>query len=437
MRTRDLYKIPMPHDLPAEMACLGAAMLDQKVWPDIRFIVTADDFYDDAHGAIFLAIERAYAANPDADAVSVNAELASWGQGQHTDYLSKLLNETPSAAGGIRYAKIIAERARLRRLIEACENAVHDALVNPDADEVCDRAVRALGAAVASSGTVNEVQLADAARRVVERLSQNEVDHWPTGIVPFDDAFRGVPISGVLAVIGVPGSGKSSLAGEIVQNTAAAGLGWMVFSREMSGERIAENMLASRSRVDLGEMRRKLGYATSDKWASINAAIADYDAADVRFVEDSLTPGQIRSRAMLAAQQGVRGFLLDYIQDVPPSYPQQDESDRAAEIMRYAREVAKAHKALFAVVTQPTLAACREDRAPRPSDGKGAQEIFAGADMMLGTYRSAAFQPRRSDESDMDWAVRREAAEIHVLKNKHGRTGYVPCTFIPELTRFQ
>jgi replicative DNA helicase len=437
LKLSELYQKPLPHDLSAEMACLGAAMIEPKVWPDIRFIVTAGDFYDEQHVAIFDAVERAYAANPDADGVMFQAELTTRGHADLGDYLRRMLSETPSAAGGIAYAKIVAEHARVRRLIDACDRIVHDALHNHDADEVCDAALKSLSAAITKAGKVTEVQLVDAARRVVERMERHEVDHWPTGIQPFDGTFRGVPRTGVVAVIGVPGSGKSSLAADIVQNTAIGGLGWMVFSREMSGERIAANMLASRSGVDIGEMQRHEGFATFDKHAAIKLAISEYERVDVRFVEDSLTPAQIRSRAMLGAQQGIRGFLLDYIQDVPPSYPQQDESDRAAEIMRYAREVSKAHGALFVVVTQPTLAACRDDRPPKPSDGKGAQEIFAGADVMLGTYRSAAFQPRRSDEDEFEWAQRRTEAQIHVLKNKHGRTGFVNCTFTPELTRFQ
>src|SRR6516164_4272758 len=127
-----LYERPLPYSLEAEMALLGSLLIEPRCLSDVVSIVTtSEDFYSETHRAIFQALFDVYDKLPDADMVAILDTLRDRGKLELIgggDYLSKLALETPSAAGAIRYAKTVADKARLRRLIDAADQMIYDAL---------------------------------------------------------------------------------------------------------------------------------------------------------------------------------------------------------------------------------------------------------------------------------------------------------------------
>lgn len=432
-----LYDRPVPSAPEAEMALLGSLILDPACLPEVAAILPpGGGFYDEKHAAIYRGLCRCYQADSRADMVDLVGQLRGRGEFDTIGhaYLTTLANSTPSAAGAARYARAVADAARRRRIIEAAGAAAHEAFQDPDAEGVAARALQAMTAAAADCGRAADVPIQDATAAVMAALEAGEGTRVPTGLAGFDQAFEGIPEVGVTTILGVPGSGKSSLAAQIV---IGSGLPFRVFSFEMTAERITENLLSSLSHVCTGDVRKDPGSAGGLRWSNLEQARATLDRLDLRFVEDSLTAPQIRDRCSMHASLGARGFVIDYVQNVPPSNPRHDERERVAEVMRTAQQISRQHKATVIVVSQPTQEAGRQNRPPLPSDGRGAQEIWAASDMMLGVYRPAVFEPRHDGDTEASWAQRREAAQVHVLKNKHGRVGYVNARFIPELTRFE
>src|ERR1700690_371230 len=127
-----LYERPLPFSLEAEMARLGSMLLDPRVVPDVVAVVTdADQFYGESHRALFAALVDVYDKVPDAALGGIVDALRDRGhldQVGGADYLAKLATETPSPAGAIRYAKTVADKAKLRRLIDAADRMIYDAL---------------------------------------------------------------------------------------------------------------------------------------------------------------------------------------------------------------------------------------------------------------------------------------------------------------------
>src|SRR5690606_11665344 len=127
-----LYEKPLPYSLEAEMALLGSMILDPKVAPDVISTLSgAGDFYSETHAAIYQALVDVYDRIPDADAVAIVDTLRDRGQLDQVggpDYISKLAYETPSSAGALRYARIVADKAKLRKLINAADQIIYDAL---------------------------------------------------------------------------------------------------------------------------------------------------------------------------------------------------------------------------------------------------------------------------------------------------------------------
>src|SRR5262245_40445026 len=106
-----LYERPLPFSLEAEMALLGAMILDPKVVPDVMSAVGgAEDLYSEQHAAIYSALIDVYDRVPDADLVAIVDALRDRGQLEQiggVDFLSKLAYETPSSAGAMRYARVV------------------------------------------------------------------------------------------------------------------------------------------------------------------------------------------------------------------------------------------------------------------------------------------------------------------------------------------
>ena len=120
-RTSDASRKP-PQDIPAEQSVLGGMMLSKDAIADVVEMVRGHDFYRPAHETIYEAIIDLYGRGEPADAVTVSDELTKRGEITRIGgpaYLHELIQTVPTAANAGYYAEIVAERAVLRRLVNA------------------------------------------------------------------------------------------------------------------------------------------------------------------------------------------------------------------------------------------------------------------------------------------------------------------------------
>jgi hypothetical protein len=113
---------PPPNDVPAEQAVLGAMMLSRQAILDALEILQPHDFYRPPHEWIWDAIITMHTAGDPVDAVTVSDHLTSTGQLAKiggAPYLHTLISTVPVAANAGHYARIVADRAANRRLVEA------------------------------------------------------------------------------------------------------------------------------------------------------------------------------------------------------------------------------------------------------------------------------------------------------------------------------
>ncbi|HUR72704.1 MAG TPA: replicative DNA helicase [Sporichthya sp.] len=111
-----------PQDLAAEQCVLGGMMLSKDAIADVIEALRSGDFYKPAHQLVFDAILDLYGRGEPVDAITVSAELTKRGEiarAGGAPYLHTLLSSVPTAANAGYYAQIVAERAILRRLVEA------------------------------------------------------------------------------------------------------------------------------------------------------------------------------------------------------------------------------------------------------------------------------------------------------------------------------
>ena len=117
-------KIP-PHNTEAEKSVLGSAMLSKEALADVIDVVAPEDFYDAAHKEIFEVMVELFRNNVSVDIVTVCEELNKRKSLQMVGgraYIASLSSFAPSSVNAAEYAKIVAEKSSIRRLIKTAED---------------------------------------------------------------------------------------------------------------------------------------------------------------------------------------------------------------------------------------------------------------------------------------------------------------------------
>jgi replicative DNA helicase len=143
-RGGDEFERTPPHDLAAEQCVLGGMLLSKDAISDVLEVIKGSDFYRPAHQIVHEVILDLYGRGEPADAVTVAAELTrrgDIGRMGGAPYLHTLIASVPTAANAGYYARIVRERAILRRLVEVGTRIVQLGYSGDgDADELVDRA---------------------------------------------------------------------------------------------------------------------------------------------------------------------------------------------------------------------------------------------------------------------------------------------------------
>ncbi len=142
-RNDDFERTP-PHDVAAEQCVLGGMLLSKDAISDVIEVLRPADYYRPAHQLIHEAILDLYGRGEPADAITVANELSRRGEIARVGggpYLHTLIASVPTAANAGYYARIVRERAILRRLVEAGTRIVQFGYAGEaDADDLVDRA---------------------------------------------------------------------------------------------------------------------------------------------------------------------------------------------------------------------------------------------------------------------------------------------------------
>ncbi len=119
-------KVP-PNDLEAERAVLGSILLDNVALSNVEGILAAADFYHPAHGVIYEAVVAIAGRREPVDVVTLAAELRSRERLNTVggaQYLGELTDTIPTVAHAESHARIVADLAGVRRMIEVAHEII-------------------------------------------------------------------------------------------------------------------------------------------------------------------------------------------------------------------------------------------------------------------------------------------------------------------------
>jgi replicative DNA helicase len=435
---RDEFERMPPHDLAAEQCVLGGMMLSKDAISDVLDVIKAHDYYRPAHQIVHEVVIDLYGRGEPADAVTVAAELTRNGDIARVGgapYLHTLIASVPTAANAGYYARIVRERAILRRLVEVGTRIVQLGYAGDgDADELVDRAEAEIYGVTDRRVSEDYLPLSEIMPGALDEIEAigsrgGSLAGVPTGFGDLDALLNGLHAGQMIVIAARPAMGKSALALDIARAASVrSGLTSVLFSLEMSRNEITMRLLSAEARVPLQAMRT--GQLGEDDWTRLARRMSEVVDAPL-FIDDSpnMSMVEIRSKCRrLKQRHDLKLVIVDYLQLM--SSPkrvenrQQEVSDLSRSLKLLAKELQVPVVALAQLNRGPEL---RSDKRPLLADLRESGSIEQDSDVVILLHREDVYEPE---------SPRAGEADLIVAKHRNGPTATVTVAFQGHYSRF-
>jgi len=428
-----------PQAVEVEVAVLGAMMLDKTAVGIVAELLDESSFYRTAHRKIFSAIMRLFARDEAVDLVTVTQELKKTKDLDDVGgaaYLTTVLGSVATTANVRYHAKIVLEKAVLRRLITVATEVAQEAYDTAgDAGDILDRAehmIFEIAQARVKRDFIPMREILKHSFEVIEELYRRKehITGVPTGFVDLDTMTSGFQRSDLVVIAGRPSMGKTAFALNVAAHAAIEkGIPAAVFSLEMSRAQLVQRMLCSEARVDAHQLRT--GHLADRHWSSLTTAAGLLSEAPI-WIDDTpaMTVLEMRSKARrLKTEADIGLIIVDYLQLMHGLARQENRQQEISEISRSLKGLAKELDVPVLALSQLSRAVETRggDRRPILSDLRESGAIEQDADVVAFIYRAEVY-----DRSPENIGV----AEVIVGKQRNGPTGTVRLQFSSSCTRF-
>ncbi len=385
----------LPNNLEAEQSLLGCMLIDNEILPEVLELLDENDFYQDSHKYIFVAVRNTFAARKPVDIVTLSDGLETDGNLENAggiSYLTELVQITPSAANFKYYFDIVKRDSINRKLIRAAREVA-------DFSKTSDDAVKSIQFAeecvynvsrTKDTSTVKDIRTSTGIDAVLEKFQKLSEDKdafrgVPTGFVKLDRLTNGLQKSDLIVLAARPGVGKTSLAMNIVENAAVHnGLVCAVFSLEMPEVQIIQRLLCGVAEVSMAKALS--GKLEPNDWKKLTKASELLRHSKINIDDSSrVTPAEINSkcRRIKAKNNGRLDLvMIDYIQ-LMSSGKKGGEENRVNEVAAITRELKIMAKELDVPVIALSQLRRIQSGEPQLSDLRESGAIEQDADMVM------------------------------------------------------
>lgn len=432
----------LPHDLVAEQSLLGAVFISPDAIISLADELTPDDFYKPANKIVFKTMLSLLEKGEPIDATTMVSALTNQGQIKEIggiNYVVELVNSTPTSKNVEHYAKLVKEKATLRRVIADLSDSLSSAYQGDvsisDIIAQTEKSMLDISNQNTGTGFRNVADILDTHMQMVETRSQTDgvVTGLSTGFVGLDKITTGLHEDNLIILAARPAMGKTALALNIAQYIAVKEKKPVaIFSLEMGAESLIERMLASEGMVEGYHL--KTGNLSVEEWSRLVHAQGNLYDAPI-FVDDTagIRISEIRSKARKLAQEmgGLGVIIIDYLQLITGSKGE-NRQQVVSEISRELKILAKDLKVPVIALSQLSRAVeQRQDKRPMLADLRESGSIEQDADIVAFLYRDAYYQKEQADSQEAN-----NVTELILEKNRHGSLGTVKLYFHKEYTKF-
>ncbi|WP_319370376.1 replicative DNA helicase [uncultured Ilyobacter sp.] len=436
----DLDKLrKVPSSLEAEKSILGGILLKPDALGDVVEILSPSDFYKAAHRNIYEAMIAAYNNGEVIDPIVLIDKLKKqekFDESGGNAIIYEIIEEVPTAANILSYAKIVKEKAILRRLGDVGTKIVEMTYEGyEDADAILDKAEGMIFKISETKEAKDVVGISHILGEEFERLENLQNNRGATigissGFKHFDDMTSGFHPSDLVIIAARPSMGKTAFVLNLALNAVKNGdNGVLIFSLEMSNSQLLQRLLAVEGSLPLQKIRN--GFLNDEEWGRLGIASAKLANSKIH-IADTPNVSVLEIRAMarrLKAAGKLDMILIDYLQLISGSGSkndsrQQEISDISRALKGIARELNVPVIALSQLSRAPEQ---RADRRPILSDLRESGAIEQDADMVVFLYRDDYY----NEDSEF-----KGITEINIGKQRNGPVGTVNLRFFHELTKF-
>ncbi|HLK02224.1 MAG TPA: replicative DNA helicase [Streptosporangiaceae bacterium] len=434
----DEFERTPPHDVAAEQCVLGGMMLSKDAISDVIETIRPTDHYRPAHQLIHEAILDMYGRGEPVDAVTVADELAKRGQigkvGERP-YLHTLISMVPTAANAGYYARIVRERAILRRLVEAGTRIVQLGYTGEaDADELVDRAQAEVYAVTDRRTSEDYHSLSEIMPGALDEIEAigsrgGVLTGVPTGFSDLDALTNGLHPGQMIVIAARPAVGKSTLALDFARAAAIRhSMSTVIFSLEMGRNEITMRLLSAEARVPMHTMRT--GQMNDDDWARLARRMSEVADAPL-YIDDSPNMSLMEIRAKcrrLKQRHDLKFVIIDYLQLMSSPKRVESRQQEVSEMSRSLKLLAKELEVPLVALSQLNRGPeQRTDKKPLLSDLRESGSIEQDSDVVILLHREDAYEKE---------SPRAGEADLIVAKHRNGPTATVTVAFQGHYSRF-
>lgn len=425
-----------PHSIESEQSIIGMCLLDPSIIDDVASELKPGSFYNTNHRNIFESIVTCHESGSSVDFFAVADHLDGRGLLSETGMveLAELAGNVPSAVNVMSYVKIVKDHATRRDLITIGQKitAMAKARDGMEVEEIASASsamVAVLEDNLASGKT--EFNLAEELKKAVESIQISFEGSQVVGVKPcFDDLAamtRDFLPGQLITIAGLPGSGKTTLAMNIIERNAAIDTRPHVFfSSEMTTTEILHKMISSLSgvefhRFDSGELYEEhwpMLVAAVERIKKMNLFIFDKEQQSLSYIRSELN--RIKKKHGQIAIMAV-----DYLQIMKA----EEGRSRVEEIESLTgglKAIAKKYQMPVMQLSQLVKSPNGRMELPDNSQLKGSGSIIADSDKIIFSH-----VPQSPDGED-----ERRVREIYCTKNRKGQCGMVKLAFQGQFSRF-
>lgn len=458
MVNNELIEQTPPQNNEAEQAVLGAVFISGDALVEAMEYVSTDDFYRRAHQLIFQTMVELNERGEGIDAVTLKSELDARNQLEDIggiSYLAELADSVPTAANVVYYAKIVSEKAMLRRLIQTAQNIVAKGYAqDEDVTDILDSAEKEIMDVSERQNKAGFKSISDVLNSSIEqidKLYQNEEDitGLSTGYRDLDKITAGLHADELIILAARPGVGKTAFVLNIAQNIGTkTNENIAIFSLEMGAEQLVNRMLCAEGSIDANHLRT--GQLDEQEWQNLIVAMGSLSKANI-YIDD--TPGvkmaEIRAKCRRLAKEkdGVGLIVIDYLQLIEGS-GQENRQQEVSAISRQLKKLAKELRVPVIALSQLSRGVeQRQDKRPVLSDIRESGSIEQDADIVAFLYRDDYYRdepgedgddynggnapaPQEPEDSDVG------EVEVIIEKNRAGARGTVKLLFVKTFNKF-
>ncbi|OPZ15800.1 MAG: Replicative DNA helicase [candidate division BRC1 bacterium ADurb.BinA364] len=441
----------LPHNLDAERAALGVALLDPGAVSSLQDLLRPDDFFSTSHRKIFEAMSAMADENRPIDPATLADRLERGGELELVGgpaYIATLEEYVFDISNLGEYARTIKEKARLRRLILAARQIQDEAVSSPrPIQEILDSAEKLVFELTQERQSTDFLHVSQVAVDAMDQIharfhNRQEVSGTPTGYRDLDLLLTGFHPSQLIILAARPSVGKTAFALNIASNVVLkASIPVGFFSLEMSNQEVFQRLLCAQARVPLQKIRRGM----------INRADLEKLDQHARILSDAPlllddTPGlsilELRSKArrMKAEYADLGMIVVDYLQLMHSGGRIESRQQEVAEIARSLKALSRELEVPVVALSQLSRGIEQrkgKDKTPKLSDLRESGAIEQDADVVLFVHREHTLDRADDNGGAAQRPLSTTPAEIIVGKQRNGPVGTVNLLFLGEFTRFE